>query len=367
MWHYGDANVGDELMLHTLISRLTKYSNVSLTVMLAPNNGYDTLSLGENIDSFHWPLNIYDFQFIASHFNKLIIGGGALLEDRYYDSNYDYGVSIGRTIVDLSQRFIEEKKQVYCIGLSTGNAVLQNEKYIAKLNSVIENSSFFSLRDPYSLELLRQSRVNCDKVVLSEDIVFANKELSLPYADFIHKSETNIGIIWICNDQTMLKLQNLLKKVRDYCDSNSIKDYCIHLIPFYEGITKDVDYYENYIDTNVIIEGFTTDIHKIIASLRGNDLLISMRYHGSLLGLSIGLPVVNILYNQHPHYLNKYRYLLEQFNYDLTKCIQLDELSELSFNDLLDTYVIKGSTDSINRLIGIAEIDAQNLEQYIIK
>lgn len=113
---------------------------------------------------------------IEKKFDVLIFGGGAIIEDGIYWEAYDYGIYICRTIVDLPLRFIAKQKKVFCIGLSTSTE-LNNQDYIHKLQTVIDSSTYFSLRDPYSIETLKRAGICTDRVHLIHDIVYANHEL----------------------------------------------------------------------------------------------------------------------------------------------------------------------------------------------
>ena len=50
----------------------------------------------------------------------------------------------------------------------------------------------------------------------------------------------------------------------------------------------------------------------ICQKVRECDVVISMRYHGALLGLMNGCRTFSLLYTQHPHYYNKMMDLYEK-------------------------------------------------------
>lgn len=93
----------------------------------------------------------------------MIFGGGSIIEDGFYWEAYDYGINICRTIEDLPLRLIAKQKKVLCIGLSTSTE-LNNQEYTYELQKVIDGSTYFSLRDPYSIETLKRAGICTDKV-----------------------------------------------------------------------------------------------------------------------------------------------------------------------------------------------------------
>lgn len=57
-------------------------------------------------------------------------------------------------------------------------------------------------------------------------------------------------------------------------------------------------------------------------------MIISMRYHGALLGLKGGRRTLALLYSQHRHYYNKMRDLYEKFEKEQDLFTSIEELKK---------------------------------------
>ena len=81
------------------------------------------------------------------------------------------------------------------------------------------------------------------------------------------------------------------------------------MIPFYEYLNNDSNYYKKIIDCisdkNIEVLEYTNNINEIFNTISGLDVCISMRYHGTLISNSLGVPTLNLLYDIHRHYKNK--------------------------------------------------------------
>ena len=95
----------------------------------------------------------------------------------------------------------------------------------------------------------------------------------------------------------------------------------IHFIPFYNYHDCDYKFYNEFCEKksefNFSIESMAYSFENICQKVRECDVVISMRYHGALLGLMNGCRTFSLLYTQHPHYYNKMMDLYEKF-----ECVQ---------------------------------------------
>ena len=93
MGFYGAPNLGDELMLETLLQYFPSFKDVDLTIMLSDNPVYDIGSYPA-VNFIHYPKTRYDFNYLAQYFDTLVFGGGAIIDDRFFDNNYSYKVEL---------------------------------------------------------------------------------------------------------------------------------------------------------------------------------------------------------------------------------------------------------------------------------
>lgn len=284
--NYGNPNTGDEWMLDTMIQYIRRYSNKKITLMLEPNRIFDpSIYLKYDVNYIHYPQTVYDYDIIAEKFNILIFGGGAIIEDGIYWEAYDYGINICRTLVDLPLRFIAKNKKVFCIGLST-STTLSNPEYIHKLQTIIQGGTHFSVRDQYSLKVLKQAEILTDNVQVINDIVYANDTLFSAVQNRKiqeHSAAVRIGIVYIVAEETKDAFQKLIANIRKEMRKQN-KEYIITLIPFYDNWHIDFNFYMNFAkgEENIEVIPYTTNMQEMIDIFTAQDYMVCERYHGIL-------------------------------------------------------------------------------------
>lgn len=312
---YGAPNSGDELMLQSLLEKIdsTKYS---VTVMLADNPEYK-LENYKNINFIHYPKTNMDINIIANYFDKVIFGGGALIEDEHYNKNDSYKYNTATILIDLSIAAILNNKKVYCLGLSTSKE-LNNKEYIAKLDFIIENSKYFSLRDLNSLYTLKEYGIkNINKINVIYDLAFSLKNTEYKFEELNNSGEFIIGLVLIgFSDKE--KLKNIITWTCE-CSKTLKKSIEIRLIPFYDFCKSDIvnlTKIANEINVGIPIKilPYFQEYEDIMDAFSKCNLIINMRYHSSLLSLKTGIPSLHIVYDIHTHYKNKMKDLEEKYN-----------------------------------------------------
>ena len=317
---YGAPNLGDELMLETLLEYMEKVPNIQITVLLADNPQY-SIDKYKDIIFIHYPKTLYDFNILAEKYDYFIFGGGAIINDKNFEKENSYKYDLGTILIKLSTRAIAFNKKVICLALSASNKIT-NKEYIEKLKHIIENSFYFSVRDVYTKRFLIEQMGDefKEKIVEIDDIVFANKELN----DIIErkrdeKQEIDIGIVWIANDNNIQKLEDTLKAIEQSLTNLEIEKCRINLIPFYEYCGIDTKFYNkieqaNYNKLTINVEKYPKDINETINLFIKNDIIIGMRYHSVLIAHILAIPCVSICYDIHEDYPNKIKYLNQIFN-----------------------------------------------------
>jgi len=304
---FGADNLGDELMLQTVLDYIPKEKHSSVTVMLCDNEEYNYYHL-PGVNFIHMPKNKFDCNILAQNFDLLIWGGGALIDDSDYSKDI---LSLNNLVINLSKRFLAFDKSVVALGLST-NKTFSDDNFIKDLGYICERSKYFSLRDENSLALLNSLGIT--NISLMDDLVFYNKAFNKE----IFQKSTNeipiIGIIWICYEDTV----ELFKNTVNWLINNFNGKCKIKCIPFYDYVNLDSRYYfdiikdfENVIDISV--SPYSNDIEKVISEIAETDYMVNMRYHGMLLSGMLNKKSLNICYDTHRHYFNKIDYLTKFF------------------------------------------------------
>ncbi len=318
---YGAVNLGDELMLQKLYEDLSPVRN-NIYVLMCDNADLDVfLYPGMNI--IHYPKNKFDFNFLSNIFDCVIFGGGAVIDDTKYSLNDSYQYDLGKIFIELASSFISRGKKVYSVGLST-NDRLTDDGYIGKLQRIISGSAFFSVRDKYSAAVLEDTAGK--QVSLINDIV-------LTYKSKIYPEETEgkyrIGIIWICYEELKKPLYELLDHILDKYDMSNTE---VRFIPFYDYRKNDQVFYDElcreYGNEIFSVSDMPYDFCQAYSEICRCNLIISMRYHGALLGLKGGRRTLALLYSQHRHYYNKMRDLYEKFEKEQDLFTSIEELKK---------------------------------------
>lgn len=331
---YGAPNLGDELMLYSILNKFSFYENdLDITVMMSENYEFD-ITKYKKCKVIHYPKNIIDINTLANYYDTVIFGGGALLDDNDYNLNNKFTLST--TLINLAHRMITCRKKVILYGLSS-NFELNNKEFITKLNYIINNADYVSLRDTNSLEVLRKCDINTKNIKIVHDLVFTYN-----YLKYTNNRNSNlvkkIGLIFVCNEDNIKILCDLTDQIKRYFYNNEQK-YKILMIPFYEYKNNDTNYYKKLIDSvnveNAEILEYPDPVDNVFEIISNLDICISMRYHGTLISNVLGIPTLNLLYDCHRNYKNKVDYLYNNYNFNNFQ-INFSEINEDVFGKTLD-------------------------------
>lgn len=360
---YGAFNLGDELMLQTILNYLNKKNNLDITIMLCDNPNTDITKYGK-YNFIHYPKTKTDLNTIASYYDCLIFGGGAIIDDKDYDKN-DIQMTLGYILINLTLRFLTLEKTTILYGLSA-NDKISNREFIEKLKFIINNCNYISLRDTNSLDVLKNLELQTSKIKIVDDIVFANdyKIINKTNKDKVK----NIGVIYINFEEEKEKLILNTKKLIEYLDSKNIL-YNINFIPFYDYCNIDKNFYyelKNQFNTsNINIIDLRFDLNSLTECFNNQDYIISMRYHGSLIANIMNKKVLTLMYN-HRHYKNKISYMYEKYKfyeniaYEITD-ENLDNLfNSKKVNNNIDKYLEQAKKDLEEALMLVENKESAN-------
>ena len=341
---YGAFNLGDELMLDILLKKIRSIGNFSITIMLS-NNYYTDIQKYGDVKIIYYPTKTSDFSYIADIYDYLIFGGGALIDDDDFKS-YEF-ISLGRILVDLSTEFILKKKKTILYGLST-NDKLHDSDFLRKLSFVIDNCSYFSLRDEKSLKTLSECGINTKKINIVHDLVFC-----YDYSKFLHDKKLSkkitIGFVYICFNDLKDDIIKFTNDVIHFCKNNNT-GIDIKFIPFYNYKNNDEDFYLSLLDkidySGLVINRFPKDISELTQQLNECDVVFSMRYHCTLVSNILNKKTICIDYDSHKHYYNKNNYLFEKYNFD-KNMIRFSK----GFDEKMFKYVISNKNNCFDRTV----------------
>lgn len=333
---YGARNLGDELMLQKVYADLD-VDKSAIYVLMCDNRNLDVFRY-EGMNILHYPKTRFDYNFLAEQFECVVFGGGAVIDDLKYKEESSFMFDMGKIYVELSLAFIQKNKRVYSLGLST-NRKLTDGGYIEKISKIIRKSAYFSVRDKYSAQLLE--KVSGQKVNQINDIVLTYEKPSVPRRT---DGKFVVGIIWICYDNIKQQLLNLIGRLMKLeCEKLEIR-----CIPFYDYRDCDFLFYteiKKYFDNDerITITDMPWSFRDAYIELNNCDFILSMRYHGAVIGLMSGRETCSVLYAEHEHYYNKMVDIYEKFGCRENLFMSVEEAIEyIDRKDTTDRKEISG-------------------------
>lgn len=326
---YGADNLGDELMMRSVLEHMPPETRRRTAVLLWDNPTYDRLNLDPLVHPIHYPATTRELDAVVDYFDVVIWGGGAILDDGQFNDDVN-NFNTGNLFIRISELMIGRGKEVYCLGLSA-NESISNKRYVEHLRNIAANANRFSLRDPQSKEVLVSAGVPSEHLVACDDLVFALKELE-DGKRAIDKNVYTLGFVFL---HTM-GLLDTYASVVEACASESRahaegKEVRVRLIPFMNEGHYDESMNEVLKDklSNAGIEAELADYSPKVTDspILGCDALVSYKYHSALIACCYGIPCLLVSRGEHPHYANKMRYLAMIAGIE-DQCVPSRELEE---------------------------------------
>lgn len=312
---YGADNLGDELMLRAVLEHLPAEALSRTGVLLWDNSTYDRLTLDPRVHAIHYPATTRELDALVDHFDVVVWGGGAILDDGQF--NDDAGnFNTGNLFIRINELMIGRGKEVYCLGLSA-NERLSNKNYLLRLSHIIEHASHFSIRDKRSIALLSTLGMPENKITACEDLVFsmgATRSLQkTPNTDYF-----TVGFVFFHTDNLLDTYAQVvaytLAAVKPFAGGKKLRALLIPFLNeghFDERVNSDlksqVDLQANEFD----IELAKYELDPAQSPILSCDLLVSYKYHSALIACCAGVPCLAVSRSELAHYANKMAHLAE--------------------------------------------------------
>ena len=315
---YGAENLGDELMLKTLLGYFTEEMLLRTTVLLWDCESYPRFELDHRVRTIHYPRTTWDLELLADAYDVIVWGGGAIIDENQLTDD-PANINTGNIFIRLNELALARDKKVYCLGLSSNRSFV-NSEYIERLKLIVERAALFSVRDSYSAETLECLGIPNDTIIECEDIVFANESiLRLRKKREGRKTKDcwKAGIVLFITEG---RLGQYVRIVEDVCATiEKLKpSYEIVLIPFLNEDGIDTNLYRQIVSgisssDSVRIAEYTEK--GVIEELADCDFCICYKYHAALIANLLGIRSLNVCCDEHPHYYNKMKHLADIFHY----------------------------------------------------
>lgn len=249
---YGNGNLGDIYQARSL-SRILKRIQPDLDVFVT-SFFEGTIPVDPNINVL--PAKSILEHDIVNRFRALIIGGGGLLASKH--------------------RPLFNTKWVAQLDLPIILAGLGASPEVVELHApLLERAAFVSARDPYSLEVVRQSRT--DATFLPDPI------LADPTITPVEAREQDAGdrIHWVLRKANDRKIP-LYEKIKE---SLLDQDAVVGIFPLTDLKSALGSIFSERIQV-------TANFEEFVQHIAGTGMVISNRYHGCIVSAKLGLPTM---------------------------------------------------------------------------
>lgn len=332
--YYGARNCGDELMLQAILKNVNT-DKYDVTILLSVNHSLDS-SYYYPYHVLHYPKKVDDCRYLAENYDAIVWGGGAVLDDSYYEYR---GVNndLAYILFTITLLMLRMQKEAYIFGVSA-NRTLQNKKAIQDLQYIVNNATYFSLRDTNSKSTLESAGIVTSNIDIIDDLA-----LSLDFSNSSQSNKNgttvNIGAVLMSTTRDDPGISTIIKNIalagRDYYKSKRIH---LRLIPFFDQYHFDNELYSNAIKNidDASMDGITITIEEqdfspatISRVFSECDIIVSMRYHATLIaGGVLNRKVLSINQgNTHRHYYNKQKYIKDKYVKNLIEIPYEDSLN----------------------------------------
>lgn len=307
--YYGENNLGDDLLLESLINALQSKFLLGILVRKGTN-------LGSNFKFRVFNKFSLDLLKGILWSDVVVGGGGGLFQDKTSFRSFYYYLLIVLLSLIL-------KRKVFLLGQSF--SPLKNRFHEFILKEILNHCEDIYVRDSLSKDYLVKIGINPAKIKLSTDlsllIDFPNYELEANILGLNLRQWYNFKGIDLENLVTQL-----LKKFE--------KIYFFSMQPHDSKL-----YYEilrNYKSKTMLISANDPDFWRYFSSCR---LFIGMRLHSCIISMSLGIPFVAIVYDEKVKAFCKeidWNFFVENFELDkILYYIEELEKNYLKYKELL--------------------------------
>jgi polysaccharide pyruvyl transferase CsaB len=321
---FGAGNIGDEaILLSELLSIRERREGVRFYILSFNPRRTERLTANipevEKIVRMGTKKNFFksDFKGLLDTFRRVdtvVIGGGGIFQDIY---NY-YPIPFF-TIMALATKFFRKLLVFYSVGIGPVNTSIGKKMCRIAANS----ADVLSVRDEESKDLLSGIGVTRE-IHVSADPVFLLKSVWNEKVESIVRTRNIVNdkpVVGICV-QDLLSWSNIDKKIlADVLDTLAReKGARILFLPmgayqdgwFSKETSEAVDVAASKEIADMIKGDYsilTDDINpqELMSVIGRLDLIISMRLHGVIMGVVMGVPVIALTYREEPKITNLMR------------------------------------------------------------
>ena len=294
--YYGFKNLGDDTLLRTLISTLRQEDpHIKITVLCANPKEMRKLYGVRTVSRY----NIFKISREMKRAKMLINGGGNLIQDGTSQKSLLYYTTIMK---------MAKKRGLKLVLYANGIGPLYNENSRKTAAEIISKADFISLRDPESLELLKE--IGCEKkpVRISADPAFVKSENDPEWIKFVLSREglDPSGKYFMVS----VRSGNTLDKEKTSYDERIVSELSKAIMEINEkyGLVPIFVPFQAAVDDKITEDLYASvGIGKILKGLSAKELsgviekcdfVISMRLHLLIFAASCAIPMIGLSYDK---------------------------------------------------------------------
>lgn len=280
--YYGQLNIGDELMLASIVQNLSK----KYRIIVASYNTQITQKL-HNVESVPHKHKLFDQALQQSEI--MIIGGGTLFHDQGLEENKNVEYYCG-----LIEKAAALNKKIVLLGVGIDTLKLnKNKEYIKKS---LAKCKYIFVRDQDSKKKLMEYGISENKIGVVPDLIFG---LDITKQKSPKGKKPLIGISLCSPIQNDPK--NLLSQIEKYLPAFIRDNKDKFEFKFIPGLEVDMQYLPYFRKKfGIELSFFKPDLNNYFNSyfqiVNSCDYLIASRYHMLLLGALMNIPTFAISY-----------------------------------------------------------------------
>ena len=327
--YYGFHNSGDDSILKAMVDSLSQ-ERPELRILALSNDPQETKAV-YGIDAIN-RFNFFKIFWAMRKTRLLISGGGSLIQDVTSDKSLAYYL----TIIAMAKR-LGAKVMLYANGIGP----ITNGANHSKIMKVLNNVDLITLREPSSLEELKNFNVTKPKILVTADPAFNLVPASSEESDMlvekagIPAGKKYCGIAIRPWKYASSDMEKIIADTADYIKTK----YDIEplFMPMQEhndapisksiiGLMKEKGY---------LLQGIVTP-QQLLGIVGGAEFIIGMRLHTLIYAAKTGTPVIGLTYDP------KVNAVMDYLGQDLME--NVEKINPLSLRRYIDKIVSNRQT-----------------------
>ena len=305
---YGARNLGDDLILEAITSAIERDVPGAQPIIVAQNARVVEAQHGFQAVTRHHHKSV---DALISNADAFVLGGGGLWHDYTFDEADGVAGMVTGSSISISGisagGLLAAVRQVPFHTMGLGVGPLTKPDAFNLVRFVANQTESLSVRDKSSQALVQRSGTHKD-VLLEPDVVYS---LDLKYigqsADLREMSADHL-VVWVnlrpwdraleSNDRLVQKVASAIRRLANDVD----RPIALALLPMQEGPSYDRRTLRQLVEmiaSDVSVYDMPTPLstENFIETVRGTDIVLSMRLHTCLLAHRLGKAVVGLAYD----------------------------------------------------------------------